>query len=264
MKTIGFIGAGNMATAIIKGLYGAGFKDNIIVFDIADEKANALSKYNAVKMSSVEAVVKDADYIVLAVKPQSFADVLTSVKPAFDENKVIISIAAGITPSYIGKALDCNAKVVQVMPNTPLLLGFGATAVSRNSLVSDDEFLYAKGIFDCAGITEIVPNDKMNEIIAINGSSPAFIYQYAKHFIEYGKSVGLDEDVCLKLFSQALIGSAKMMTESGYSLDELIKMVSSKGGTTIAGLEGLSDKGLGDAVDTACKRCTNRAYELSL
>lgn len=263
MKTLGFIGAGNMATAIIKGLFGAGFKDNIIVFDIDSEKANALSKYNACQKSNVAEVVFEADYILLAVKPQSFTDVLAEVKPAFTSDKVIISIAAGITPSYIERTLETNVKVVQVMPNTPLLLGFGATAVSRNGAVSDDEFGYAKGIFDCAGISAVVPNDKMNEIIAINGSSPAFIYQYAKHFIAYGISVGLDEDVCLKLFAQSLIGSAKMMTESGYSLDELIKMVSSKGGTTIAGLEGLEENGLDKAVNSACERCTGRAYELS-
>ncbi|NLZ46721.1 MAG: pyrroline-5-carboxylate reductase, partial [Clostridiales bacterium] len=108
-----------------------------------------------------------------------------------------------------------------------------------------------------------VSEDKMKEIIAINGSSPAFIYLFAKGFIDYATNVGIDEDVSKTLFSQSLIGAAKMITDSGYTIDELITMVSSKGGTTIAGLEKLREGKLEDVVSDCCEACTNRAYELS-
>ena len=103
----------------------------------------------------------------------------------------------------------------------------------------------------------------MKEIIAVNGSSPAFIYLYAKGFVEYAASVGIDPDAALRLFCQTLIGSAEMMLHSGKSIDDLIVMVSSKGGTTIAGLDQLRERGLQDAVQAACEACTKRAYELS-
>ena len=103
----------------------------------------------------------------------------------------------------------------------------------------------------------------MKEIIAINGSSPAFIYLYAKGFIDYAASVGIDSGAAMELFAQSLIGSAKMMTDSGYSIDELIKMVSSPGGTTLAGLDRLYEGKLTDVVNNCCESCTKRAYELS-
>ena len=105
--------------------------------------------------------------------------------------------------------------------------------------------------------------EKMKEIIAINGSSPAFIYLFAKGFIEYAESVGIDKNAATELFSQSLIGSAKMITDSGYSIDELIKMVSSPGGTTLAGLDRLYEGKLTEVVGNACESCTKRAYELS-
>ena len=105
--------------------------------------------------------------------------------------------------------------------------------------------------------------DKMKEIIAINGSSPAFIYLYAKGFVQYAESVGIDGQTALELFAKSLIGSAKMLTDSGKTVDELIKMVSSPGGTTLAGLDGLYEGKLTDVVADCCERCTKRAYELS-
>ena len=129
------------------------------------------------------------------------------------------------------------------MPNTPLLLGEGATALSHSESVTEEEFAVICGIFGCCGVYAVIPKDKMKEIIAINGSSPAFIYLYAESFIKYAKSVGIDD--------------------SGNTIEKLIEMVSSKGGTTIAGLEKLREGDLDEAVQNCCKSCTARAYELS-
>lgn len=263
MKKIGFIGAGNMATAIIGGIVKQGIEASISAYDLDKEKLAFLQKeYHVISAASIEAILQ-SNYVVLAVKPQNFPDVLSEMKPIISHDTVIISIAAGITPEKISGNLGYSAKVIRVMPNTPLLLGYGASALCRSDIVSDEEFAFAQEIFNSAGVSAIVPKDKMNEIIAINGSSPAFIYEFSRCFIEYGKGVGLDETVCLSLFAQTLIGSAKMMIESGFSIDELITMVSSKGGTTIAGLESFRESNLPNVVQKACESCVNRAYELA-
>ncbi|MEG0693035.1 MAG: pyrroline-5-carboxylate reductase [Oscillospiraceae bacterium] len=264
MNQIGFIGAGNMATAIIGGIFKSNLCASISAFDLDENKLDNLKQYGVISKSSANELIKNLDYLLLAVKPQHITDVLSGIKADINHNIVIISIAAGITGDYITKVLGFHAKVVQVMPNTPLMLSCGATALSKSDYVSNEEFEYVKSIFDCAGMTRVISKDKMNEIIPINGSSPAFIYKFAECFTNYGKSVGIDEEVCLSLFAQALIGSAKMLTDSGLSIEELITMVSSKGGTTIVGLEALHAMKLEDAVQTACESCVKRAYELTL
>lgn len=264
MKKIGFIGAGNMATAIIKGISRSTLGAEIYAYDLDEKKLAVLYEYNVCAVKSVEELLSACDYLFLAVKPQNMPVVLKQLLGAISHDTVIVSIAAGITPAYITKELQFEAKVVQVMPNTPLMLSLGATAIARADTVSDDEFAFAKAIFDCAGITEVISLNKMNEIIPINGSSPAFIYKLAEGFIDYGKSVGIEEKVCLRLFAQSLIGSAKMLTQSGYSVEELITMVSSKGGTTIAGLAAMEENGFSRAIDAGCEACVKRAYELTI
>ena len=264
MNQIGFIGVGNMATAIIGGISKSNLCASISAFDLDEEKLNNIKQYGVTVKKSAKELMCNLQYLVLAIKPQHISSVLEEIKFDIPKDIVIVSIAAGITSEYICKMLGFHAKVVLVMPNTPLMLSCGATALSKVDGVSEQEFAYVKSIFDCAGITEVIAADKMNEIIPLNGSSPAFIYKFAQCFIEYGKSVGIDEVVCLNLFSQTLIGSAKMLTESGLSIEELITMVSSKGGTTIAGLEQFKVMQLEHVVQTACESCVKRAYELTL
>ncbi|MDF2567697.1 MAG: pyrroline-5-carboxylate reductase [Oscillospiraceae bacterium] len=264
---IGFIGAGNMATAIIGGIANSELSDraDVVVFDVAEEKAKFLEqKYSCVtSQNDINDITSCCDYILLAIKPQNFDEVLETIKNSVNKKAVVISIAAGITAEYIKEKLGYDCKVVLVMPNTPLLLGCGATALSKVASTSLAEFEFVKGIFDASGISEEVSRDKMKEIIAINGSSPAFVYLFAKGFVQYAKSVDIDVDVALKLFCKTLEGSAKMMTESGYDLEELIKMVSSPGGTTLKGLDSFYQHDLLGIINDACKQCTNRAYELS-
>ena len=175
---------------------------------------------------------------------------------------MFISICAGISAESIRERTIPDAKVVLVMPNTPMMLGCGASAMSHDDKVSAEEFAFARKIIGSCGITEVISTDKMKEIIAINGSSPAFIYLYAKGFVDYADSVGIDKDAALRLLAQSLIGSAKMLTESGMTVDELIKQVSSPGGTTLAGLDKLYEGDLTGDVMRACEACTKRAYEL--
>ena len=172
-------------------------------------------------------------------------------------------IGAGNGAEFIRKLTKPFAKVVLAMPNTPLLLGEGATALAKDDSVSDAEFAVVRNIFGSCGMTAVIAPEQMKEVIAINGSSPAFIYLFAKGFLDYAARVGLPEQSAKELFVQSLIGSAKMITDSGYSIDELIRQVSSPGGTTLAGLDQLYEGKMLDAVQNACDSCTKRAYELS-
>ena len=265
MDNIGFIGAGNMGTAIMKGISSSalGKNVNLFAFDPSTEKVNALGEYGVSACASEKEIMDKCKYVFLAVKPQIIEGVLEAIADHTTKDTVIISIAAGIGDEFIAKKTIPEAKVVLVMPNTPLLLGEGASALSRNEKVSDDEFDVVLNIFKICGKAAVIPKDKMKEIIAINGSSPAFIYLFAKGFIDYAASVGIDKAVAEELFTQSLIGSAKMITDSGNTIDELIKMVSSPGGTTLAGLDRLYEGNLTDVVKNCCESCTKRAYELS-
>lgn len=265
MVNVGFIGCGNMGFAIMKGIMTSDMSKDIKIFafDKSEAALDRAMAAGAVGVGDAADVVKCCKYVFFAIKPQQLDEVLDEVASEVTADTVIVSILAGVTDEYYAKRTVSNAKVVLVMPNTPFLLGEGATALSHSDSVTDEEFELVCRIFSSGGISKVISKEKMKEIIAINGSSPAFIYLYTKYFVDYAKSVDIDEETAKELFAKSLIGSAKMITDSGKSLDELIEMVSSKGGTTIAGLEKLREGGLSDAVENCCKACTNRAYELS-
>lgn len=264
MKKIGFIGAGNMATAIIGSLMlqNDGKADFINVFDLDEEKCKIMSKKGINIKESAENVMLASDIIVLAVKPQNYVEVLEALKNKVTVDKVFVSIAAGISISYVQNLLDCKCPIVRVMPNTPLLLGKGASALCPSDNISDEDKEIVYNMFAGSGVCEYITEEHMNEIIAVNGSSPAYIYLFAKAMADYAEECGIEYDKAMNLICATLEGSAKMLKESGDSADTLIKKVSSKGGTTIAALECLEALGFYDAVKKGMEACTNRAEEL--
>ncbi len=261
---IGFIGAGNMAGAIIDGVVGAGLLKpaEIAVYNVRQEKRDAYAARGFGVCLSVEALVESCSYVVLSVKPQIFPEVLPKVKAAAHPDTVFISIAAGISAAYIKEALGFDAKIVLVMPNTPLLIGCGTSAMSCIAPTSPTEFAFVKSVFCAAGAVEEIAPDRMNEVIPLNGSSPAYIYQFAKIFVENAVEVGFDAQIANRLFCNTLIGAAKMMLETGKSHQQLIDMVTSPGGTTFKGLEALEQNGFAKALDACFADTIKRAYEL--
>lgn len=264
--TIGFLGAGNMGSAMLHGIAASELCKNgeitdIFAYDANAEKREALAKEGVKVCENEQALCDAVDFLILAVKPQVLAGVLDGVK--LRSEQVVISICAGISAEFIRSHTIPDAKIILVMPNTPLMLGEGASALAKCNGVSDAEFALAMKMFSTCGVAEEIPENKMREIIAVNGSSPAFLYLYAKAFLDYAASENIDEKAALSLFAQSMIGSAKMLTDSGYSADELIKMVSSPGGTTLAGLDRLYEGKLSDTVKNCCESCTARAYELA-
>ena len=263
MKKIGFIGGGNMATAIIKGLIAQnGSADFIGVFDLSEERRNAMREMGVNVYSSSPEVVRLSDIIVLAVKPQNYAEVLEEIRGEAGTDKTFVSIAAGISIAYVQNALGCACPVVRVMPNTPLLLKKGASALCPSAEISAEDKQVVYDMFAGSGVCEYITEDHMNEIISVNGSSPAYIYLFAKAMADYAASKGIDYDKAMNLICATLEGSAAMLRESGDSADVLIEKVSSKGGTTIAALEKLREHGFTDAIFDAMEACTKRAEEL--
>lgn len=254
-----------MATAIIKGVVGGALSEcyQIYAYDLDAAKTAALAEYGVKNGQSIAEMAAISDFIVFAVKPQNMSEILPCLKESLNKEAVIISIAAGISASYLKEALGFDAKIVTVMPNTPLLIGCGATAMAKISPVSEEEFACVFDIFSSAGKVAVVREDAMIDIIPVNGSSPAYIYRFAKAFVDYAKEKNIDEKAALELFCQSLIGSAKMMTETDKSIDELIAMVSSKGGTTLKGSEVLMDNRFEEIVKDACEACARRGYELA-
>ena len=263
MIKLGFLGVGNMGSAILKSVSESKTDVQLYAYDSDGEKLKELEKCGVIPCASECELAEACKYILLAVKPQVLGGVLDTIRPCITENHVFISICAGISAQFIKEHTVPKAKAAVVMPNTPAMLGVGASAIARDELISDEEFEFAKNILSACGIVREVPMDKMKEIICINGSSPAFIYLFAKGFVDYAAENGIDDKTALDLFAQTLVGSAKMLTDSGMTVDMLIKQVSSPGGTTIAGLEKLYEGRLTDDVRAACEACTKRAYELA-
>lgn len=264
MLKLGVIGCGNMATAILRGV-AAGYAGDFAFsgYDVSPEKAAALADIGLRAQDSIAGVVAEADYVLLSVKPQNIGEVLARIAACPEKDRVFLSIAAGVPAQRIKRELGYDAKVVPIMPNTPLLVGKGATAMAQVAPVTEREFATAQEIFRCAGVVREIRPDQMSPIIAINGSSPAFIYEFAKGFLAYAEKEGIDSAAALALFSQSLRGAADMLDNSGYTVDQLIQMVSSKGGTTIAGLDAFRENGLEKAILVGCEACTKRAYELA-
>ncbi len=264
-KILGFVGAGNMAGAIVNGIISAKTfqPQKIYVYDINSEKQKELQSTAGVNAAeSLPLLIENCDIIFLAVKPQNFLEVLSEIKPVVNENKLFVSIAAGISSQYIIASLGCNCPVIRTMPNTPLLIRKGATAVCRTENVSDEDFDLVKSLFVACGTVTVLNESQMNAVISVNSSSPAYIYLFAKAMMDNAVKQGIDADVALQLICQTLEGSAGMLRKPEMTPDALIKMVSSPGGTTLKALDVFYESGFEAMVANAMIACTKRAEEL--
>lgn len=264
---IAFIGAGNMATAIIKSIIDANRipASCIYVYDKNNEKSSALSELGINKCSSLGEACNSVENILLAVKPQDYEALLLNVKDVTNDlkNKTFISIAAAISCSYVCSVLEESCAVIRVMPNTPLLLGVGATAISRNEYVSDKVYSKFCTLFAASGTVCSLDEEMMNKVISVNSSSPVYLYMLAKAMIDKAVEYGMSEKNACELVNQTLKGSVEMLIKSGKTPDELIKMVASPGGTTLAAIASLEENSFTENVKEAMDACTNRANELS-
>jgi pyrroline-5-carboxylate reductase len=259
-EMIGFIGGGNMAEAMIKGIRQSGMKD-IIVSEPREERRKYLEQTYTVKTTSDNReVVKDSHIIILAVKPQNMDDVTAGISGAITDDKIVVSIAAGVTLSYLSSRLK-TSKIIRVMPNTPALVQEGMSVLSMCECIHDKEMGLIRDIFMSIGKVLFLPEKYMDAVTAVSGSGPAFFAYFLEAMIEGGTKLGLSRDNAAELAVQTFMGTAKLL-ETGMPPDKLREMVTSPGGTTAAGLKVLEEKGLKDIVTAVVEAAANRSKEL--
>ncbi len=257
---IGFIGGGNMAEALIKGMTSQGMKDIIVSEPNADRRSFLEGEYGVKTTSSNEEAASLCGLIILAVKPQNMAAVLDEIKGGVTEEKTVVSIAAGITLSYLGAKLNTK-RLVRVMPNTPAIVQEGMSVLSLCECFSDGEIARIREIFMSVGRVLTLPEEQMNAVTALSGSGPAFVALFVEAMAEAGVKLGLNRDNSAELATQTLIGTAKLL-ETGMPPSRLREMVTSPGGTTAAGLKVFEERDLEGVVRAALQAASKRAEEL--
>lgn len=264
-KKIAIIGGGKMGEVIAGGILGnlPVPHSSVTVTDVLKERLDFLKgKYQVNVTPDNRAAVKDADIVILAVKPQSMGEVLAGIKDLFDMKKLVISIAAGIPISFIEKTLGKKLRIIRVMPNTPALVGAGAAALAPGEGASAEDMAAATSIFESIGITVSVKEDLIDAVTGLSGSGPAYFFIIVDSLAKGGVLMGLPRDIAFKLAAQTMLGSAKLALESGKHAMELRDMVTSPGGTTIAGIKALEEGGLRAALMMAVEAATLRSKEL--
>ena len=264
-KKIAFLGGGNMAEALVKGILAAGAAKagQVFMTDISADRLEYLKKtYGIITQKSNKDAASQAEVILLCVKPQVIDQVLEEIATAVDSSKLVISIAAGITLARIEKTLTANPRVVRVMPNTPALVQAGATALAAGKTATPADVAIARQIFGAVGRAVVVEEKLMDAVTGLSGSGPAYVFMIIDALSDAGVKAGLPRQLALELAAQTVYGSAKMVLETGEHPGKLRDMVTSPGGTTIEGLHALEKGKLRATLMNAVEAATARSKEL--
>jgi pyrroline-5-carboxylate reductase len=263
--SIGFIGAGNMAEAMIRGLVRGGHvpAKNILASAPRKERLDELAKdYGIETTTDNRQIARTCGLIVLSVKPQILDKVLREIGDQLREGALVVSICAGIDTATIEEAVSPGVRVVRAMPNTPALVGAGATAVAAGKLASETDLATARALFDAVGITVVLDESHLDAVTGLSGSGPAYIFLILEALADAGVKVGLSRRNAQRLAAQTVMGSAKLLLETDEHPGKLKDMVTSPGGTAIAGLHTLEEGGLRTTLINAVETATKRAREL--
>lgn len=254
-----------MASAIIGGLINnANIKpDEIIASDASEVAVSSAKNTFAINTTTDNtSVAKESEILFLSVKPQYYEAVISEIKNILTSNQIVITIAPGKTLAWLSNLLGDNVKIIRTMPNTPALVGEGITGVCKNELVSDEEFTYALSLLSSFGLAEAVPESLMDAVVSVSGSSPAYVFMFIEAMADAAVADGMPRDKAYKFAAQAVLGSAKMVLETGKHPGELKDMVCSPGGTTIEAVRVLEEKGFRSSIMEAMKACTSKAKGL--
>lgn len=262
---LGFIGAGTMAKAIIKGLLNAGFvsKEQVMASEVSEVFAQKASEELGVKVvTGNKAVAEFADVVFLCTKPYAVEQVVSEISDEISENTLVVSIAAGISTEKIENASKKSTPVVRVMPNTPLLVGEGMTAACKGKYATQEHINYVIDLFSNSGRCVEVQEKMINAVTGISGSGPAFMYLIIEALADGGLKLGLPKKVALELAAQTALGAAKMVLETGKHPSLLKDEVTTPGGTTIAGLMVMEEKGIRSALAKTVEETAKTAEKL--
>ena len=263
--TIGFIGGGQMASALARGFVGANLvqAEDLRVADVSPPAIEAfLRQLPGAKVCAVnDEVVRESDVIFLAVKPQNIGQVAAGVSNSFAEDKLLVSICAGVTLQTL-RARFRARRLIRVMPNTPCLIGAGASAFCMGGEASERDAELVNRLLECVGVVVRLDEQQLDAVTGLSGSGPAFIYQVIEALGDAGVHMGLPRDVAHRLATQTVLGAARMVEETGEHPAVLKDRVASPGGTTIAGIRTLEAGGLRAAIMDAVAAATERSVEL--
>jgi pyrroline-5-carboxylate reductase len=262
---IAFLGGGNMAEALIKGIIASGTAkpEQLIVNDVSSERLEHLKKtYGILIEKSTKDAAAGAEIVLLCVKPQVIDFVLSKLGTVADSSKLVISIAAGVTIARIEKMLSAGPRVVRVMPNTPALVLAGAAGVAAGSTATESDLALVQQIFSAIGRSVVVEEKLMDAVTGLSGSGPAYVFMIIDALSDAGVKEGLPRPLALELAAQTVYGSAKMVLETGEHPGRLRDMVTSPGGTTIEGLHALEKGKLRATLMNAVEAATARSKEL--
>lgn len=262
---IGFLGGGRMAEALIKGIIKAGLftAGQIVAVDPAADRRQLLAEQYKVAVAEDSVVLAACEIVVLAVKPQVLPGLLQGKRAHFNKQQLVISIAAGVSLSVLESSLaGCDCRVVRVMPNTPALIMEGAAALCGGSLANDADLKTATAIFDAVGKSVVLSEAEIDAVTGLSGSGPAYVFSFIEALIDGGVKVGLDRAVAETLALQTVLGSVKLAIETGMHPAELRAMVTSPGGTTIAGLHEMERAGFQGIIMDTIEAATKRSREL--
>ena len=262
----GFIGAGKMATALIRGMLRSGVAGTatIAASDPLESARSGLAADTGIRVFEANApVVERSDVLVLAVKPQTMPQVLSQLRPLSGPGHLVVSIAAGVSIATLVEGLGPDRRIVRVMPNTPALLGEGASAYALGPGVSAADEAVMKAFLSSVGRAVQVPETMLDAVTGLSGSGPAFVYLMIEALADGGVRVGLPRDIATMLAAQTVLGGARMVLETGLHPGVLKDQVASPGGTTIAGLHALERGGVRGALIDAVEAATRRSAELA-
>ncbi len=264
--TIGFLGCGNMASAMISGLVNSGHYSakNILVFDRKPQTNEALhQQYGVSAMPSAVELAQRADYLIAAVKPNVLLTLLQELSSALSEKTVIVSVAAGVTLDALSSILPPEQKVIRVMPNTPSLVGEGMSSITPNSAVTEEETATVIEIFSSFGKAEVVSEYLIHSVVGVSGSAPAYIYMLIEAMADAAVLGGMPRAKAYQFVAQAVKGSAEMVLKSGQHPGQLKDNVCSPGGTTIEAVAMLEETGFRASVMKSIQACINKSIALS-
>jgi len=262
---IGFLGAGKMALALGKGFVQAGLTsaESVLASDPVEGARTGFAKDIGAKVTgSNQDIPKFAEVLILAVKPDQVAPVLAEVRSQFTEKHLLISIAAGVTLSKVEGALPAGARVIRVMPNTPALVGASASAFALGKSARAEDGELAQRLFSSVGVAYQIKESLLDAVTGLSGSGPAYVFLMIEALSDGGVAAGLPRDIATKLAAQTLLGSAKMVLETGLHPGALKDMVTSPGGTTIEGLHELEKGKVRAAIMSAVRSATEKSRKL--
>lgn len=255
---LGFVGTGNMASAIMGGIIDKKVipAEEIIGSDLsAPGRERAKEQFGIHVTGSNQEVVEKAEVVILAVKPQFYEDVITEIRDSVREDQLIITIAPGKTLAWLSEKFGKTVKIVRTMPNTPAMVGEGMTAACPNEHTTEEETAYVKTLLESFSRVEIVPERLMDVVVSVSGSSPAYVFVLIEAMADAAVSGGMPRAQAYQFAAQAVLGSAKMVLETGRHPGELKDMVCSPAGTTIEAVRTLEERGFRSAVIEAMKVC---------